>query len=249
MTSVASQGVPDGAERSSAARRRRNLAAARCGAGRRFRLGGRSALDRVCRTIARIGARRGRCGAAVAVGADCVRRRHRALFHRAARAGPVSCDRGGDGLLRRRLSRAPRTLLCRRRHGGGDRIRLCGRDFQDGACRAHRAGAAAYLRDAVRLCRDPRHPRAHRPLRAAGDANGCAADAGQTGARAALGEKGHRARRRQLCRAEGSAAAAARTLAARLPTISRAISFSRGSAPPASRWGRSARPRRRTAAA
>ncbi len=198
------------------ARRRRHLAAACRRASRRFRAGGRSALGMVRRTAAHMGARRGRSRAAVAVGAGRLRRGHRALFHRAARANPLGHDRRGDRVLRYRVSRTPRPLLCRRRHGGGGRVRLCDRDLEDGTDRARRAGAAAHVGDAVGLRRDPRHPRAHRPLRAARGADGCAADARKTGARAALGEEGHRARCRQLCRAEGAAVAAARTVAAGL---------------------------------
>ena len=67
---------------------------------------------------------------------------------------------------------------------------------------------------AVGLRRDPRHPRAHRSFCAARRTDGKPALADKTGARAAVGAQGHRARGRQLRRIEGAAAAAALAVAA-----------------------------------
>ena len=100
---------------------------------------------------------------------------------------------------------------------GDDRSRrggLCDRDLEDGADRAWRAGAADVFGVADGLCRDPRHPRAHRPFCAARRHHGKRARNDKARARAAVGEEGHGARGRQLCRIEGAAVAAAHAGAA-----------------------------------
>ena len=134
---------------------------------------------------------------------------------RASRCSAVSIATA-IAAMHRRLPVAAKPVLCGGCDGRGRLGGLCHGDLQDRAHDAHRAGAADLFGVAVRLCRDPRHPRAHRPLRAARDHDGCAAAVDETRARAAVGEEGHRARRRQLCRAEGAAVAAARAVAAGL---------------------------------
>ena len=80
--------------------------------------------------------------------------------------------------------------------------------MEDGARCPWGAGAADLFGGAIRLRRDARHPRAHRPLCAAGGLHGEPARPDQAGARAPVREKGDGACGRQLRRIEGAAAAA-----------------------------------------
>ena len=73
----------------------------------------------------------------------------------------------GDRAMRGRVSAAAAEIVSRRGHDRGRRGGLCDGDVEDGADRACRAGAADVFGVAVGLCRDARHPRAHRPFRAA----------------------------------------------------------------------------------
>ncbi len=103
----------------------------------------------------------------------------------------------------------------RRRHGHGHCGGICHRDHQDQPRIAHSVLARPLFGVADRLCRDPRHQGKNRSLRAARDRDGGAAPVDQARARAAVGQKGHCARGRRLCRTEGTPAAAARAVAAR----------------------------------
>ena len=85
---------------------------------------------------------------------------------------------------------------------------------EDGMDRARRVGEAGLFGVAFGFCRDPRHPRTHRPVRVARHADGWSAHPNKTGAGSTVGTQGHRARGGQLCRVEGAAAAAARPAAA-----------------------------------
>ena len=97
--------------------------------------------------------------------------------------------RCGGRALRRRLPAAAEPVLCRRRDDRRRRGGLCHRDGEDRARRPHRAGAAALFGLAVGLCRDARHPRAHRPFRAARDRDGRAALFRKARAGAAVGAR------------------------------------------------------------
>ena len=144
-----------------------------------------------------------------------------------------------------RLPRSRRSVLCAggvpaaaaqafpdRRDDRRRRRGLCGGDLENRAGRAWRAGAADVFGVDFGLCRNPRHPRAHRPLCPAGHLDGEPARPDKTRAGAAVGAQGHRARRRQFCRVEGAAAAADGAAAAgRLRFRPRHV-FCRASAPP-----------------
>ena len=106
-------------------------------------------------------------------------------------------------------------ILSGRRHDRGRRGGLCDRDLEDGADRAWRAGAADVIRCRCRALSKPAtSASAPTVLCCAYVTMESAARHDQTGTRAAVGEEGHRARGRQLCRAEGAAVAAARAGAA-----------------------------------
>ena len=126
---------------------------------------------------------------------------------------PVAAADGG-GALPGGISAAAAEVISRCGDDRRGRRGLCHRDLEDGADRAWRAGTADVRRVAVGLCRDPRHPRAHRSFCAARHVDGKPALTDKTGARPAVGAQGHRARGRQLRRIEGAAAAAAVAVAA-----------------------------------
>ena len=85
-------------------------------------------------------------------------------------------------------------------NGRGGRRGLCHRDLEDGADRARRAGAAHVRRLAVGLRRDPRYPAsAPTVLSCASRRMDSPRSQIETGARAAVGPQGHRARGRQFC--------------------------------------------------
>jgi len=149
-------------------------------------------LASVHRDIAPMGARGDRCRPPAAVGAGRVRHRHRILFCRRSRAGAVRDRHRGGGALRGGVAVAASEILCRGGDDRGGRGRLRHRDLENREDRAWRAGAANVFGDAVRLRRNARHPRAHRPLRAAGRHHGEPPRTNQAGARATVGRRAPR---------------------------------------------------------
>ena len=173
----------------------RDLAAARGRAGRRLCAVASRFLAAAHRNLAPMGARGSRRRPLAALGAGRVRHRHRLLLRRRSRAGSVGGRRRGHRAMRGRGSVAAAKILSGRRHDRSRRGGLCDRDVEDGADRAWRAGAADVFGIADRLCRNPRHSRAHRPFCAARRHHGKRARDDQAGTRAAVGEEGHGAAR------------------------------------------------------
>ena len=104
---------------------------------------------------------------------------HEPVLPVAATAAIVFC--AAAFLLRRRK------ILPDRRYDISDCRGLCRCDLEDRASCARRAGPPGLFGLVVGLCRDPRHPRAHRPLRAPRCRNAEPTRVGKTRARPALG--------------------------------------------------------------
>jgi hypothetical protein len=187
------------------------LAAAYRGTGRRFCAVWFRGVVVFRRETARVDPRRSRRRPVIAMGTDRIRHRHRFLFCRGSRAG-CACYRGRRDSVRRGgvFAAAAKNISdrCDRGDGGGFRHSY----VENRADCAWRIGTADVFGVAVGFCRNPRHPRAHRPFCLAGRANGKPARKNEAGTGSAVGAQRHRAGGRQFCGIEGAAAAAANTV-------------------------------------